>query len=180
MPRSFAERLANPICSTEGCSDPYWARDMCKRHYGAWQVKRYRQGNPDFVERQRERARTTMARKRLLEPEFRRQQVRRCKEWRNELKAEVYAAYGGACCACCGESEPNFLQLDHIDGDGCKHRKALGGPSASGIRTYQDLKQRGFPPGFQILCANCNFGRHRNGGTCPHKTNAKLTAAKSA
>ena len=26
-----------------------------------------------------------------------------------------------------------------------------------------------FPEGFQILCFNCNAGKHRNGGRCPHE-----------
>jgi hypothetical protein len=26
-----------------------------------------------------------------------------------------------------------------------------------------------FPAGFQVLCLNCNHGRFRNGGICPHQ-----------
>lgn len=26
----------------------------------------------------------------------------------------------------------------------------------------------GFPAEYQILCFNCNIGRSRNGGRCPH------------
>jgi hypothetical protein len=32
----------------------------------------------------------------------------------------VYAAYGGYKCNCCGESEPMFLSIDHIDNDGAE------------------------------------------------------------
>lgn len=33
----------------------------------------------------------------------------------------------------------------------------------------QWLKDNKYPKGFQVLCTNCNTGRHRNGGICPHK-----------
>jgi hypothetical protein len=31
------------------------------------------------------------------------------------------------------------------------------------------LCKNGFPKGFQTLCMNCNWGKYRNGGQCPHK-----------
>ncbi len=84
--------------------------------------------------------------------------------WRRKLRVEVMAKYGGKC-ACCGEKELLFLEIDHIEGNGGKHRKAIGG----GARMYMWLKKHGFPKGFQALCRNCNYGRFRNGGICPHK-----------
>lgn len=83
------------------------------------------------------------------------------------LRLEVIAAYGGKC-RCCGEAEPKFLELDHTNGDGAAHRKMIGRGSAA---CYRWLKKKGFPrEGFQLLCANCNQGRIRNGGVCPHRT----------
>jgi len=35
---------------------------------------------------------------------------------RRVLRLEVYAALGGARCACCGEAGLPFLTIDHIDG----------------------------------------------------------------
>jgi hypothetical protein len=82
------------------------------------------------------------------------------------LRAEVLNAYGGQC-ACCGEREPCFLHIDHMNNDGYRHRQTFGGSSTA---MYRWLKQRGFPrDGYQLLCANCNFGRFLNGGTCPHQ-----------
>ena len=87
------------------------------------------------------------------------------------LKAAAFAAYGGAVCACCGETEPAFLTIDHINGGGNKHRKSIAeGTGTSKMWIW--LRNNGYPPGFQILCANCNFGRWRNGGVCPHKARA--------
>lgn len=95
---------------------------------------------------------------------------------RRALRDEVVAAYGGAC-ACCGESEPEFLSIDHVDESGAEHRRALGGKqgearrfSAGGEKTYRWLKDRGFPRGgFQLLCMNCNFAKGKL-GECPHKS----------
>jgi hypothetical protein len=82
------------------------------------------------------------------------------------LREEVLNAYGGRC-ACCGEREPCFLHIDHINNDGYSHRKTVSRCSTS---MYRWLKQRGFPrDGYQLLCANCNFGRFLNGGICPHQ-----------
>jgi hypothetical protein len=82
------------------------------------------------------------------------------------LRATVIEAYGSVC-ACCGEKEPKFLELDHILNDGCHHRKTLG----RGARPiYFFLKRNGFPKdAYQLLCANCNQGKVRNGGICPHQ-----------
>jgi len=63
-------------------------------------------------------------------------------------------------------SEPVFLTLGHINGGGTRHRRKLG--SGSTI-LFDWLRNRGYPPGFQVLCSNCNHGRHRNGGGCPHQ-----------
>lgn len=63
-----------------------------------------------------------------------------------------------------------FLTLDHIGGSGNDHRKEVGGSIGfSGYRFYRAMKKQGFPPTLQILCWNCNAGRHMNGGVCPHR-----------
>lgn len=84
------------------------------------------------------------------------------------VKDEVFRAYGGYVCTCCGETEPMFLCIDHIDGGGEAHRTSIGvGSRGRGMYTW--LKKQGFPPGFRVLCQNCNIGTHLNGGVCPHK-----------
>ncbi len=47
-----------------------------------------------------------------------------------------------------------FLQIDHIENDGNEHRKIIG---HAAHQLWHWLKKNGFPPGFQILCANCNM-----------------------
>ena len=98
---------------------------------------------------------------------------KRGREYWRDLRHEVIMAYGGYKCACCGETEPKFLSIDHVFNDGAAHRRALGykgnGKGASS-RTLKWLKEHGFPAGYQMLCMNCNFGKARNGGVCPHKS----------
>jgi hypothetical protein len=43
------------------------------------------------------------------------------------------------------------------------------GSNTGGGQFYQWLIRNAYPPGFQVLCWNCNAGRHINGGTCPHQ-----------
>ena len=86
------------------------------------------------------------------------------RKWRMQLKISVVEAYGGKC-ACCDEDELLFLTVDHINNDGAEHRKALPGGSSF----YVWLKNNDWPEGFQILCFNCNTGKHLNGGVCPHQ-----------
>jgi hypothetical protein len=92
---------------------------------------------------------------------------------RHKIKTRdsVYCAYGGYVCACCGETKPKFLTIDHIDNNGAEHRKAISGPNnrCGSFDVYRWLKANHYPKGFQVLCYNCNCGRHRNGGICPHK-----------
>jgi len=87
------------------------------------------------------------------------------------LRLLVLDYYGGAC-ACCGESREPFLVIDHMDGGGNDHREeikpsATHGRGGGGAHMYKWLVANDFPPGFQVLCANCNMAKDRPGG-CPH------------
>jgi len=85
------------------------------------------------------------------------------KRWQS-LRDEVFVAYGGYRCKCCGETEPRFLQIDHVNNDGAKHRRQMGG---GGNHLYLWLKRNKYPEGFQVLCANCNYAKRF--GPCPHQ-----------
>lgn len=87
-------------------------------------------------------------------------------EYRQRTRLEVFQAYGNRC-VCCGEATTLFLTIDHINGNGNAHRKSINRSSGAGF--YSWLKQHNYPPEFQLMCYNCNMGRQRNGGTCPHK-----------
>lgn len=87
---------------------------------------------------------------------------------RKKLRDQVFTHYGDKC-VCCDETEPLFLTIDHINNDGAAHRRSMpNGRQATSERIYRWLRDNNFPDGFQILCMNCNLGKQRNGGTCPH------------
>jgi len=85
----------------------------------------------------------------------------------------IYRAYGDKC-ACCGEENTLFLTLDHINNDGneIRPRNAKGNYSGdfSGYY-YKRIIKANFPNDLQLLCWNCNCGKARNKGICPHKQN---------
>ena len=81
-------------------------------------------------------------------------------ERRTALRREVLAAYGSKC-QCCGETEFQFLAVDHIDGGGAKHRRETSN------NVYQWLKKHDYPTGYQILCHNCNMAKGLY-NQCPH------------
>lgn len=91
------------------------------------------------------------------------------KKWRDyfwsKIRKECIEAYGGKC-VCCGEKELHFLELDHIYNDGSAERKK----HQNGRQEWLYLKRKGWPKNrHQLLCANCNRGKLRNKGICPHK-----------
>ncbi len=90
----------------------------------------------------------------------------RAKNRNRQIKEQVLDHYGREC-ACCGESGLTFLCVDHINNDGAEHRKKAG--IGGGSETYAWLVKESFPDGFQILCYNCNIGKHHSGGVCPHQ-----------
>ena len=95
-------------------------------------------------------------------------------ERRLALKLEAFDAYGGAVCSCCGESLLEGLSLDHVNGNGAKHKNPSG-RKFGGKDLYAELKRLGYPPGYQVLCQTCNFAK----GTereCPHKRNEAMYA----
>jgi hypothetical protein len=81
--------------------------------------------------------------------------------WHFKLKLKVIEEYGNKC-KCCGETNPYFLVIDHINGGGAAHRKAV-----KSIIIW--LRDNNCPKdGFRLLCANCN---HSLGvyEYCPHE-----------
>lgn len=94
-----------------------------------------------------------------------------CRTYREKLAWEVLSHYGGnpPKCVCCGENNILFLTIDHINNNGRQHRRELSKRTDGGSRMiYTWLKNNNFPDGFQVLCYNCNCGKARNNGVCPH------------
>jgi len=106
--------------------------------------------------------RTSLSQKQLS---LARERDRRMRARLWEFKTQVIYHYGGKC-ACCGESQVEFLTIDHINGGGEVERKRLG---KTGARYYQWIISNNFPSNLQLLCWNCNCARQLYGGICPHK-----------
>lgn len=92
----------------------------------------------------------------------------RIEKYLSRVKTLVYDHYGNEC-ACCSESEPMFLSIDHINNDGYLETTASGKNRVGGRWLCSRIIARGYPDTYQILCMNCNFGKKINKGICPHK-----------
>jgi len=68
------------------------------------------------------------------------------------LKIDVFSHYAPDLkCVKCGFSDLRALSIDHIYGNGAKHRKQIGSV------IYRWLKKNNYPPGYRVLCMNCQF-----------------------
>lgn len=90
------------------------------------------------------------------------------KKYHAKVRLEVLIHYSRnpPLCSCCGEKMIKFLTIDHINGNGCKERKAT---KHFGSGFYVWLRKNSYPEGYRVLCYNCNCGRARNNGICPHQ-----------
>jgi uncharacterized protein YeaC (DUF1315 family) len=81
---------------------------------------------------------------------------------RINMRKTFFEMYGKRC-ACCGTEKSVYLTLDHVQNDGYKTKKSRGDVN------YRCATKKYRPDVYQVLCFNCNCGKHRNGGTCPHQ-----------
>lgn len=190
--RTYRERTkaSAGLVECKGCGKQFdaslrgrkWRCPECllayQREYAARKKERLAEHSRNYRERQGDAYRAKMRQRRddLLaemtpdqQAAFRRAEADKSARLNAELREQVFAAYGGYRCVCCGETERMFLTIDHVANDGAEMRQN-GTHSRGGTQFYQWLRKRGFPVGFQVLCMNCNVGKHRNGGVCPHQS----------
>lgn len=104
--------------------------------------------------------------KNTINPEWREKERQYKRDYNKKSRIAAFMAYGGMICSCnhhgkpCGPHPYEFLAIDHINGDG----KMDG--ARDGDQLVRRLKKLGYPPGFRVLCHNCNsaLGFH---GFCP-------------
>ena len=84
----------------------------------------------------------------------------RLRQKTNRLKVISHYTKGKMTCMCCNENQILFLEIDHMDNNGNKQRN---------IKIEDWIIKNNYPNNFQILCSNCNKGKHLNYGTCPHE-----------
>lgn len=85
----------------------------------------------------------------------------------DRINAMLAYSNNSPACACCGEDRFLFLTIDHIHGNGNQHRLEVTGSKRGNITAW--LRKNNYPPGFQVLCFNCNMGRAANRGECPYR-----------
>lgn len=125
-------------------------REKSREHAREWRDRKIANGTPEEV------------------AAFRATEAAKTKRSQAICRNDVFAAYGGYTCNCCNETEPLFLSIDHIDNNGAEERKS-GVYNGSGSAFYNWLRKNKFPSGYQVLCMNCQIGKHKNGGVCPHQ-----------
>jgi predicted DNA-binding protein YlxM (UPF0122 family) len=74
----------------------------------------------------------------------------------NRIKDIVLTHYGNGKLECvkCGFNDIRALSIDHINGNGSKHRKEL---NIMGTSLYRKLAKDGYPIEYQTLCMNCQW-----------------------
>lgn len=77
-----------------------------------------------------------------------------------KYKNSFLAMYGTSC-ACCGESEKDFLTIEHKKGQEKSSRR-------TGLVAYRDAVKEYRPDIYEILCWNCNCAKGKL-GYCPHR-----------
>lgn len=106
---------------------------------------------------------TELARKRRQEYPEEVKQIRRVsmRKRLGELKLQVYSLLGGKCCKC-GYIGP-ALQLDHINGGGCKEVRNKGSTYYGNVKFSINLGENKY----QLLCANCNWEKRLTNNESP-------------
>lgn len=97
------------------------------------------------------------------DPKFRERESEQTRAAYVRLRTRLFEMYGSVC-QCCGETERAFMELDHVNGGGGKHLT-----ETSPVTVYRQILRAGYSAEYQLLCANCNRGRQRAGGICPHQ-----------
>ncbi len=133
---------------------------LCKVCAGE-RARRYRQENKETIKAVNKKYQADN-RERLLEAK---------KGRTRRLRQRILEAYGHAC-ECCGESESQFLCVDHVNGNGAQERKA----GLTGSRYYYSIIRKAFPKDeYRLLCHNCNMSLGFY-GYCPHQSEKEQAA----
>lgn len=150
-----------------------WQRHVCKECESLWRRKWNKENLAKLIAYRHKSRDKDLERAGQWNKTNAQKHRQHCLTYYYRQQDKAIMAYGGYKCACCGETEPLFLSLDHIENDGSSHRKSIG--TLGGAKLYKWLEQNNYPPGFQVLCANCNHGKYRNKGICPHNDKERAT-----
>ena len=151
-----AYRLANRLCVRCGKRIPVSNSKNCSACNEKWRKHYWLKYGENYRER----------RKKWWKLKYAEKSKEQSRASRLRIKLEVFEAYGGCQCACCGEEHLRFLSIDHINGGGFQHRQEI---NQHGCSFYRWLRKKKFPPGYRVLCMNCQVSYSRD-GYCPHQS----------
>ena len=80
------------------------------------------------------------------------------KQWAKKRTEDLYKLMGGKC-VCCGIDDSIYFSIDHVNNDGYLERKNGKTKKKLTVSKYLEAPER-----YQLLCANCNWAKHVNGG----------------
>ena len=160
-------------CKSRGSRITDECKDCHKERLHKWYLERKRNATPE----KRERHRLQSKKWRDEHPAGSKAiSLRNHRKSRDRDRNLVYAYYGGKC-SCCGELDWRFLTIDHVNNDGHIERKK--GFYTNGSQFYRYIVKNNFPKDYRILWFNCNLGRARNGGVCPHQEGSTTISSES-
>jgi len=152
-------------CGEVKLLDEFYRYSKSIDQHGAWCKNCFNKHRQHFREAHRDRERLIDHQRYLRSRD---EILIRERDRNQQRKALLVAHYSSNAnrCPCCGESNVRFLTIDHINGNGSKHRKSS--KCGTGSVFYRWLIKEGMPEGYQVLCYNCNNARARH-GICPHQ-----------
>ncbi len=142
-----------PDCGADMLSKHAWVCPPCGK------IRRAKWCTPEKIAGQYQQKRERRQRRKqdpVLDEHFR--IIGRDAARRMRTRVVVHYSTDPPYCNCCGETEYKFLTIDHIDG-------RQGEPRPNNF--IQWLIKNKYPPGFQVLCYNCNCAKGF-WGQCPH------------
>tara|TARA_Y100000034_G_scaffold104648_1_gene131348 strand:+ start:10623 stop:11318 length:696 start_codon:yes stop_codon:yes gene_type:complete len=129
--------------------------NICKECYNKYHAEFQAKHNKEYYVKHRD--------KRLKYGEKRRAEKPALLNYRSnkayyKTRVEVLGHYSPdlSCVHCGFDSHLSPLSIDHVNGDGSKHRKEMK-KTKGHSNIYYWLKRNNFPDGFQVLCMNCQF-----------------------
>lgn len=94
------------------------------------------------------------------------------KSFRQRTKIKVLSHYSPRLvCAGCGFSNIHALTIDHIEGGGRTQEKEIGRG-----RLHSWLKRHNYPPGYRVLCMNCQFIKRAVNNECVTSRKKSVTS----
>ena len=113
--------------------------------------RQYRIDHADVIKKQKKQYRAIPANKARTKQTCAKSDLKR----RQIIKLAVFTHYG-LCCSLCNEHRLGALNLDHILGNGSKHRKEINTYNFYSWIYQQYLETDQWPEDYRTLCANCN------------------------